>query len=55
MNEGGDGRTSYTLSKDLQPTTRYFWRVRIKQGSTTSAFSTAFKFRSKIVGYKSSR
>jgi hypothetical protein len=49
--EGGDGRTSVTLSSDLQPTTRMYWRARVVQGSSTSSWSEPAMFRTKLVGY----
>ena len=49
--EGGDGRTSFTPSQDLQPTTRMYWRARAVQGSSTSDWSSPAMFRTKLVGY----
>jgi hypothetical protein len=49
--EGTDGRTVFTLDQDLQPTTRFYWRVRMSQGSTTSDWSAARQFNSKLVGF----
>ena len=49
--EGADGRTSYTPDQDLQPTTRFYWRARVAQGGTTSAWSATQSFNSKLVGY----
>ena len=49
--EGGDGRTSFTVPQDLQPATRMYWRSRAVQGSSTSAWSDAATFRTKIAGY----
>ena len=49
--EGGNGSTSWTPSQDLQPTTLFFWRARVIQGSTTSAWSATGTFRSKLVGF----
>ena len=51
VTEGGDGRTSLTVSQDLQPTTRMFWRARAVQGSSTSSWSEPAMFRTKLVGY----
>jgi len=51
VTEGGDGRTSLTLTQDLQPTTRMFWRARAVQGSSTSSWSDSAMFRTKLVGY----
>ena len=47
----GDGRTSFTLSQDLQPTTRMYWRARVVQGTTTSDWSSPAMFKTKLVGY----
>ena len=49
--EGGDGRTSFTVSSDLQPTTRMYWRARAVQGTSTSSWSEPAMFRTKLVGY----
>ena len=49
--EGTDGKTSFTPDADLQPTTRFYWRVRMTQGATVSAWSPVGKFRSKLVGF----
>lgn len=47
----GDGRTSFTVTHDLQPATRMFWRSRVVQGSSTSSWSETANFRTKVVGY----
>jgi hypothetical protein len=49
--EGGDGRTSFTVTADLQPTTRMYWRARAVQGGTNSSWSEPAMFRTKLVGY----
>ena len=49
--EGSAGTTSYTPSAELQPATRLYWRARYAQGSSTSAWSSAAQFRTKLVGY----
>jgi len=49
--EGTDGKTSFTPDADLQPTTRFYWRVRMTQGATVSSWSPVGKFRSKLVGF----
>lgn len=49
--EGADGRTSFTPDQDLQPTTRFYWRARVAQGGTTSAWSATQSFNSRLVGY----
>ena len=49
--EGGDGRTSFTVPNDLQPTTRMYWRARVVQGTTTSEWTSAAMFKTKLVGY----
>jgi hypothetical protein len=40
-----------TLEQDLQPATRFYWRVRWTQGSTTSDWSAAGTFRTQIIGF----
>jgi hypothetical protein len=47
----GDGRTSFTVPQDLQPTTRMYWRARVVQGTSTSDWTSAAMFRTKLVGY----
>ena len=49
--EGGDGRTSFSVPSDLQPTTRMYWRARAVQGSSNSEWSSPAMFRTKLVGY----
>ena len=49
--EGSGGTTSFTPSSELQPATRLYWRARYAQGSSTSAWSAAAQFRTKLVGY----
>jgi hypothetical protein len=49
--ENASGKTSFTPDQDLQSTTRYFWRARLTQGTTSSDWSATAKFRSKAVGY----
>jgi hypothetical protein len=49
--EGSDGKTSYTPAAELQPTTRFFWRARLVQGTTTSDWSSTQSFNSRLVGY----
>ena len=49
--EGGDGKTTYTPDQDLQPTTRFYWRARVVQGTTTSDWSEARSFKSRLMGY----
>jgi hypothetical protein len=45
------GTTSMTVDTDLQPATRFFWRARIADGGTTSAWSTSRSFKTQIIGY----
>jgi|KBSSwiStaDraftv2_1062776.scaffolds.fasta_scaffold10857_7 hypothetical protein len=47
----GSGTTSFTPDADLQPTTRFYWRARVAQGTTTSDWSSVQSFNSKLVGY----
>ena len=49
--EDAGGKTSFTLESDLQVATRFYWRARLAQGSSTSAWSETGKFRTKIVGF----
>jgi hypothetical protein len=49
--EGTGGQTSFTVAADLQPTTRMYWRSRVIQGSSSSQWSAAAIFRTKIAGY----
>jgi hypothetical protein len=49
--EGGDGRTTFDAPADLQPTTRFYWRARARQGTTDGPFSATSTFRTKIQGY----
>jgi hypothetical protein len=49
--EGSGGKTSYSLTQDLQPTTRYYWRARLVQGSTNSEWSDTRSFKTKLEGY----
>jgi hypothetical protein len=48
--EGG-GTTSMTTDVDLQPATRFFWRARFVDGTTTSAWSGTRTFLTQVVGY----
>ena len=43
--------TSLTIDQDLLPTTRYYWRVRMTQGTTNSDWSPVGKFKTRLVGY----
>ena len=49
--EGTGGKTSFTPTQDLQPTTVFYWRARAVQGSTTGPWSDAGRFRSKLMGF----
>jgi hypothetical protein len=49
--EGSGGKTSFTAESDLQPTTRFYWRARAIQGTTTGPWSETFEFKSKLVGF----
>lgn len=51
VGEGPDGKTSWSVPSGLQPTTRYWWRVRAVQSGTTGPWSATSKFRSKVEGY----
>ena len=49
--EGTGGKTSFQPDADLQPTTRFYWRARLVQGSAQSDWSPAASFKTKLVGY----
>jgi len=47
----GTNTTSVAIDQDLQPATRFYWRARWTQGSTTSDWSSTGTFRTQIVGW----
>jgi hypothetical protein len=49
--EGGDGKTSFEVPTDLQPTTRFYWRARARQGTTDGPWSETATFRTRVQGY----
>jgi hypothetical protein len=49
--EGGDGKTSFEVPAELQPTTRFYWRARARQGTTDGPWSDVATFRTRIMGY----
>ncbi len=49
--EDASGKTSFTPDADLQPSTRFYWRARMSQGTVTSDWSPTATFKSKLVGY----
>ena len=49
--EGSGGTTSYTPDFDLQPTTRFYWRARMLQGTTASGWSSTRSFNTQLAGY----
>jgi hypothetical protein len=49
--EGAGGTTSFTPEEDLQPTTRLYWRARMKQGTTDSEWSPGASFRTRLMGF----
>jgi hypothetical protein len=49
--EDSDGQTGWVVSRPLQGTTRYWWRARVKQGSTVGPWSPPARFRSRIEGF----
>ena len=51
VTEDSDGQTAWIVSRPLQGTTRYWWRARVKQGSTIGPWSPAGRFRSRIEGF----
>ncbi len=50
VGEGGS-TTSVEVDQDLQPATRFYWRARWVQGSTTGDWSSTFTFRTQVIGY----
>jgi hypothetical protein len=44
--EGGGGRTSFEVNRDLQANRRYFWRARAVRSGTAGPWSNTFRFRS---------
>jgi hypothetical protein len=51
VTEGADGKTSFTPTVDLQPTTRFYWRARLVQGTSRSEWSATGRFNSRLVGF----
>lgn len=49
--EGSGGTTAFTVDQDLQPTTRYYWRARVAQGSAMSAWSATRTLKTRLVGF----
>jgi hypothetical protein len=49
--ENPGGRTSFQPEQELQPTTRYYWRARVVQGTAQSDWSPVMTFKTKLVGY----
>ncbi len=47
----GSGQTTFTPDEDLQPTTRFYWRARLAQGTATSDWSEVRSFKTKLVGF----
>lgn len=51
VSEGASGTTSYTPDFDMQPATQMFWRARMIQSGSPSAWSATRSFSTAIVGY----
>jgi hypothetical protein len=51
VTEDPSGKTKYTVTQDLQPTTKYYWHARAVQGSSKSDWSGTRTFKTKLVGY----
>jgi hypothetical protein len=47
----GPNDASFAVAVDLQPTTRFYWRARARQGTVDGPWSTVATFRTKIQGY----
>jgi hypothetical protein len=48
--ENDSGKTSVAIETDLNPSTRYYWRVRMVQGGSATTWSTS-RFKTKVGGY----
>ena len=48
--EGGGGKTTYQMTRDLQAGRRYFWRARGAQGGTDGTWSSTARFRTESTG-----
>ncbi len=49
--EDPSGKTSMDISDQLQPTTRFYWRARVHQGTTDGPWSSTRSFKTQIQGY----
>jgi hypothetical protein len=47
----GPNDATFNVAADLQPTTRFYWRARARQGTVDGPWSTVATFRTKIEGY----
>jgi hypothetical protein len=51
VSEDPSGKTTFQVTDDLQPTTRFYWRARVHQGSTDGPWSSTRSFKTQIQGY----
>jgi hypothetical protein len=49
--EGTNGKTTFVVTDDLQPTTRLYWRARVVQGTSMSDWSKPSSFKTKLQGF----
>ena len=49
--QNSGGKTTVTVGQDLQPSTRYYWHARVVQGTSTSDWSAARSFQTKVGGF----
>jgi hypothetical protein len=49
----GSGKTSFTLTSDLLPSTRYYWRARASQAGSTGPWSSSSRLRTQEGSFKS--
>jgi hypothetical protein len=49
--EDPSGKTSFDAPDDLQPTTRFYWRARVHQGTTDGPWSSTRSFKTQVQGY----
>ena len=51
VSEDPSGKTTFQVTDDLQPTTRFYWRARVHQGSTDGPWSSTRSFKTQVQGY----
>jgi hypothetical protein len=51
VSEDPSGKTTFQVTDDLQPTTRFYWRARVRQGTTDGPWSGTRSFKTQVQGY----